>query len=396
MKANLILAAAAALISAPFGLSQANAGDITAEIQNGHLFIYGTDDDSSILIQSGASDSQISITGRTTTSGESTFVNDQENGVVVLDGWTRGIFIYNYGGSDEVEMQNLESAGPVTIDQGWGDDQLMIGTDSFAESLMAMSPMDGETASLLLAPENVKLNSYLLVYAGDGHDDVMVRNTHVARTTTVDLGPGDDYFSAGGGEVGQTIFGNNTFLLPSIGADEVMFERVMFDTNVVIDDATGPLTLNVTDTEVAKSAFVYATPDDDMIMANNWNMGDFLLMITEAGNDRVAYSGDTSNASFYTGVGDDMVELDGLNSGNIIVQTASGNDRIWLSSSNLNRFDLYGSADDDYFKVRSTSAEEGYVYGAQGTDEVEKSTLYPNMINRYRQYSIEVETTSVQ
>lgn len=385
--------AAAAMFMAPVGLSQTVAGDIDAEIIDGHLFIYGDDDDSSISITS-TSQYSITVAGQTTTSGESTFVNGEENGTVVLNGWTRGIFVYNYGGDDAVDMQNLTSAGPVTIDQGLGDDQVMIGTNEINESLLGLS--GGDADALILDGSTVTLNSYLLIITSDGADDVMIRNTTVARTMTVDLGAGDDYFMAGGGEIVQAMFGNNSYIVPGIGADEIELQGVTFERNLVIDDATGPLTLNVMDTEVAESSFVYATPDNDEIMASNWNMGDFLLMITESGDDTISYSGDSADATFYTNAGNDRVELYDIESGNIIVQMATGDDRVWLSNSMLNRFDLYGSADNDFFKVRSTTASEGYIYGASGTDTVQESTLFPNAIGTYREYSIENNTSSVR
>lgn len=392
LKKTYLLAAAAAL-TCPLFQNSAEAGDIDAQIQNGHLFIYGTDDDSSITITS-PSEYSVQITGMQTMSGEPTTVNGNENGTVVLEGWTRGIFIYNYGGDDHVDIQNLTSAGPVTIDQGSGDDQLMIGTDEDSENLLALAPFEG--ASALMAPTSVHFNSYLVVYAGTGHDDVVMRGTHVERTTTVDLGLGDDYFAAGGASIESTRFGNNTFILPGNGADEVVIEQVGFESNFVMDDISGPLTMTVNDTTVANSAYVYATPEADEITAMRWDIGDYLLVITEAGNDRVSYSGTNSNAAFYTGEGMDLTELYDVTSGNVLVQTAGGNDRTWLSSSTLSRFDLYGSAGDDYFKIRSTSAPEGYVFGASGFDTVATSTLFPNNVDNYKLYSIETEEETVR
>lgn len=387
------LIAAAAVVLLPVGMSSALAGDITAEIQNGHLYIYGTDEDSSISITSGGP-YEVEVSGHTTNSGESTFVNGQENGTVVLNGWTRGIFIENYGGADEITIQDLISTGPVTIDQGFGDDQLYIGTDQGSEGLMSLANFDGSASALTLVP-SVELNSYLLVYTGDGHDDVVMRGTHVKRSTTIGMGTGDDYFSAGGGDMAQTVLENNVFLLPGDGIDEVELQELNFARNLVVYDTDGPLTMNVQNTEVGESAFIYGTAQNDQIMAENWNMGDFLLLITYEGNDRVSYSGMSADATIYTGAGNDMVELYNMNSGNIIVQTAGGDDRTWLSSAVLNRFDLYGSADDDYFKIRSTTADEGYVYGSFGEDTVETTTTFPNFINRYRTYGVENEDTTL-
>lgn len=388
-----VMAVAILSFSSILSALNAQAGDIVVEIRGGHLFVFGSNDSSSITITS-AGDA-ITVTGHSTFEDGATRVNDIDDGAVTLSGWTKGISVFTYAGNDTVMIRDVISNGPVLVNLGAGDDRLLVGSNPESEALLNAMPIaDPVAAAMLFEDSPVTIRSKLAVYGGSGSDDVVMRTTRVDAITILDLGTGDDFFFAGGTSTPQTAFGNNVLILPGPGADGVNLDSLTLDKNLVVDDADGPLQFSASNTEVAISSYVYATAQDDLISGSNWNMGDFLLVVSENGNDKISYTGTSSNSTFDAGGGNDQVELYDMDSGNVNVLLGQGNDQIWLSSSAVNRVDIRGGVGDDFFKIRSTIAQRANVFGDSGFDSVQSSTLFPNAIARYTQNSIEAETVS--
>ena len=68
--------------------NMASAGNVNARVSSGQLFVYGDAGDNSITIQSDPM-GEIQVIGAPGFNGESTSVNGQVNGSVLLTGWVR-------------------------------------------------------------------------------------------------------------------------------------------------------------------------------------------------------------------------------------------------------------------------------------------------------------------
>lgn len=371
------------LLAAMLG-SVAQAGNVSAYVSGGHLYLYGDAGGSSLTVDSPAS-GQIQVTGTVTPTGESTVVNGQANGTVVLSGWTRGIYSYGYAGDDTLVLSGLMVNGHTHIDLGDGNDALVVGelpTDQPTEF-----QADINTAAFSTMQS-------LVVLGGRGNDMVMLNNLFVQGGATFDLGAGEDDVFIGGSNDETNNDGSPTVsfyescvIIPGSEADDISIASTSVRRNLIVDDSSGPMLLEITDVSVDDSTFIYGTPSNDRIITENLTVANILKVIAEGGDDVIMLNSSSNSTEVYPGAGNDSVELMAVTTNRAYVYLDPGNDALQIQGGSYNFLYGYGSSGNDLFQVQSAMIGQANLYGESGTDTY--SDGGGNSIGKLNLYTIE-------
>lgn len=359
------------------------AGNVTARISGGSLYVYGDNTDNAVVIESSQA-GQISVTGLTTGSGVSTSVNGQPNGTVNLNGWTRGVYVYMYNGQDSVQLPQANIQGALTVDMGEGNDELYIGGSRVAESLLPF---------LDLLPEalvgSVHVASTLYITTLNGNDLVSVTNATVRSAATIDLGVGNDDLYVGGMVESpySAAFDSNLVVLPGSDQDLVQFTSVSVLLDLIIDDATSPLDLDLFGVYVGRNAFIYGTPSDDNIAIGSMIVSNLLKIISEDGHDRISLTDvDATILETYGHGGNDQIGIFSSFADRLVCYLDAGMDSLEIAGGQIPIIYAFGGSNDDLFRFSGMSSNEAYLYGDGGVDTFQNTG---NSIGKLRTYSIE-------
>lgn len=371
------------LLAAMLG-SVAQAGNVSAVVSGGHLYLYGDVGGSSLTVESPAS-GQIQVTGTVTATGESTVVNGQANGTVVLSGWTRGIYSYGYAGNDTLMLTGLMVNGPTHVDMGDGDDALVVG------ELPTNEPTNGQ-ADIDTAAFNSTQS--LFVLGVRGNDMVILNNLFVQAAATLDLGAGEDDVFIGGGTAGtngdgspSVEFHESCVIIPGSEADDINIASASVRRNLIVDDSSGPMLLDITDVSVGDSTFIYGTPSNDRITTENLTVTNILKVIAEGGDDVVMLNSSSNSTEVFPGAGNDSVELMAVTTNRAYVYLDPGNDALQIQGGSYNFLYGYGSSGNDLFQIQNAMIGQANLYGEAGTDTY--SDGGGNSIGKLNLYTIE-------
>ncbi len=364
------------LPSAVFG------NEVTAEVRGTTLYVYGDSAANSIAITSEMA-GQIRVTGITSVDGQPTNVNGTDNGSVVLNGWTGGVFVYLYQGDDELVLFGIEVPGVTHLDLGSDDDLISIGSTSFNLAVNFGLQLDPPKTLT-----SVYLNSALRVIAAGGDDEIEIADPTVVGSTTLNCGSGFDSVVVGadGELVSPVEFQDNLVVLPGADSDYADFRRMTVGRDFVFDDSTGPLELTVTDSEIARNLLVFATSDDDLIRMSNVFTSGKLQINSENGDDEISLSGEALDLVVNCGAGDDYLELFDFASDSMDADLGVGIDSLDVFACDFQTVVCYGSTGNDWFRFESTSAQDVKLYGGGGTDTL---TQVGNSFGSLKLYSIE-------
>jgi hypothetical protein len=369
----------------------AQAGNVSAKISGGSLFLYGDRTDNTVLIESNAS-GQIRVVGGVSGSGEATTINGS-NAPVDLQGWNNGIYAYLYEGNDSITLLSGNVLGTVHLDLGAGDDDVVLGAS--APELSEASLVEAILSGLLPAdPEMVaesgslELQRTLVVLGVQGNDQVTISNSTVRGRTTLDLGGGNDNVFIGTvADSTTTHFQDYLVVVPGSGQDAVLVNGVSVARDLLIDDPSDASDIGVFDTEVGQNLFVFSSLGADNISINNVLVASLAKVIAKEGDDYVSINNLMANRmELFLGIGNDLFEGSGIMLDRLWTYLESGDDRMDLSSSQVNTQFVYGAGGNDSITLSGCSGVDATVYGDGGTDTLSTPA---NGIQNVRFYSIE-------
>lgn len=373
MKAAAYLVAMIAMI----GADSAMAGNVQASIQGGSLYIYGNNDASNIAIDS-PSANRVRIRGRIV-EGQQTTVNSRST-VVELGGWTGGVFVYLYGGTDIVNIVDANIRGAVHLDVGLGNDDVILGQSIEEAASLMLSGSEQSTNQISTTP--LILQSSLFILGLDGNDYVQIDNTRVYGRVTADLGNGSDEVY-----VADSVFSNSVLVLPGAGQDIVDMFATDVALDLIVDDHTGKLTFDVADVGVGRNAFIYGTSEPDFFRGIDLRVANLMQVFGETADDSVNLGGQARTLEIFAGIGNDQVRLNGMSSETVRVFLDSGADLLVVSNNDLSLLNAYGGSDNDTFSIQSSVVTKANIYGDGGTDTFTRSSSSINSLNLY---SIEI------
>lgn len=365
------------------GLSAAaQAGNVSAQISGGHLYLYGDAGGSNLTVDSTA-DGQVRVTGTVTADGEDTVVNGQPNGSVELSGWTRGIYNYSYAGNDTLSLVGLTIQGPAHIDLGEGDDGFIVG-----ELVTIPVGVEGNAAPAAGAPSSAK--SFFVLGLG-GSDTVILNDLFVEGAATLDLGNGEDLVFIGSPAQDpanvSVVFSQSCVIVPGNQADSISISSTDVYRNLIVDDAQGELLLDISDVNVDDSVFIYGTPANDQINTQNLNVTRLLKVISEGGDDDIVLAGTSDTTEVFPGLGNDSVLLVDLATTRASVYLDPGNDEVDVQGGSYSFLYGYGGGGNDLFRLQNTSISQAFLYGDGGSDSYVNGG--GNMIGKLNLFSIE-------
>ncbi len=267
---------------------------------------------------------------------------------------------------------------------GDGNDELFIGGNAVAEALLPF---------LDLLPQeqvgSVNVASTLYITTLNGDDLVSLASVSVHAAATIDLGVGDDDLYVGGPSesVYSASFDSNLVVLPGSGADLVQFSAVSVLLDLIIDDATSPLDLDLFGVHVGRNAFIYGTPSDDTVSIESMFVSNLLKIITEDGQDRVTLTDiDATVLEMYGHGGNDQFGVFSSVADRLVCYLDAGVDSLEIAGGQFPIIYAFGGSHDDLFRFSGMSSNEVYLYGDGGVDTFQNTG---NSIGKLRTYSIE-------
>ncbi len=307
------------------------AGNVSASIRGGHLYVYGDNNPSSIVIQSTGS-GRIQVTGASI-EGQGTTVNSRTT-PATLSGWTGGIYVYLYGGTDSVTVYNAQVNGPAHFDVGSGNDDVLLGEPIEATFAAAM-----ESEAAAMTTVQTQFRSSLFVIGADGADLFTIDDSQVFGRATLDLGNGNDeaYFT-------YTEFHDSLVAVPGAGADLTDLFGTNVHLDLIIDDATEEMDVEISDVGVRRNVYIYGTSAADFVRAVGLRAASIIQIFTESANDYVQISGQTPKLEIFAGSGTDDVRVQSMNATRTNVFLDAGFDRLTVSDSDISELYAYGAA----------------------------------------------------
>ena len=349
------------------------AGNVTASLQGGSLYVYGNDDESSVTIDSPAN-GQIRVTGAPTTSGNATTVNSKAT-PAVLNGWNGGVFVYLYGGADAVTLNNAVVNGATHLDMGAGNDQIQLGNSLPA---MAAGLMSNEAA---VAAEPLVLRSTLFVLGVQGTDHVAINDTRVTGHATLDLGTEGDSVV-----ISQSQFQESLVVLPGAGPDNLDIFATTVTLDLIVDDSTNALHANLSNISVGRNAFIFGTPFPDVIEVTDFRVVNLFQVFGESANDTLTLNGQSKTLDVFAGAGNDKVRLETFTATTASMYLDAGTDSLVVQDSDLNRLNAFGGTENDTFSLNGSMIGGAYIYGDGGTDTFKRAA---SSIATLKLYSVE-------
>jgi hypothetical protein len=308
------------------------AGNVTVSVSGGTLNIRGDGEDNAIVV-SEVEEGVYAVLGFDDLEGNPTFVNGDENGVVVIGGVTRDINIDLKGGDDLLAIGNDEGDLLGLIEEcalNFGEDN----EEPEIESLLAVVPEGSQT----FVPRD------LIIRTGDGNDQVALI-VAVNRKADINLGKGDDAIAVGDSQFGDDLIiktdkgfdfvcvvdnfvGDQLNIQTGDDSDAVHVEGLEAG-HALLDTGKGHDEVGFFEANLDRTLSIKTGDGDDVVELEEFELGDDLLVDTGAGADSVfADSFIVADlVRVLTGSGDDPdVELESFNAKNVLIDTGSGND----------------------------------------------------------------------
>jgi hypothetical protein len=319
------------------------AGNVTAEVRDGHLFVSGDTAANEIEIIGTGVLGQFQIRGLDGT----TRVNGSL-GRVTLSGVMGGAYIYLGDGHDRVELSNFYTFGDVRIDGGRGNDRLFVGTGSLGN--------------------HVGVNLY--VTGGAGNDDMVVRNTDVennltfypgSNIDTVGISSTREDFGMAGARVGGSIFVRS--FTTDFGDRTIWISGMMFN-RLEVAGTPGPDDLSIIDCN-APSANVYVS----------FGLGDDEVFILESHFSRF-YNYEAGVAADYLGADSDTIRVESSEFDYFYASLGTDDDTVTLTDVTTGTLNLRGGEGDDSLYYFGDNH-----FGSVGTNSFE--TFWSDVILRW-------------
>jgi hypothetical protein len=330
------------------------AGDVTANLVGGQLWVLGDDAANTVSIES-AGHQRIAVRGFHTS------VNGQQNAVAFFDGAPGSIKINLRGGHDLVRITNLVAPGNLQVAVASGDDEVVLGRDK----LRGEARFGGSPAGPLYVAGNVA------VFAGAGNDLVYQSDAHMEGEGVVSLGAGDDtlFVQRPAGSSANVDYGGDLSILPAEGDDVVDLLGLTVAGDLAVRDGQDRHYLVARSLDVHGQFRVKSAALADRIDITATNVRQQLSIDSGAGNDRMRISAIVSRLNVNLGSGDDGLEI---------------------ASAQITRTVVAGGDGDDVFFARYLHGVDAFFTGDGGRDVLRTSKSLPNQLSALRKETLEL------
>ena len=332
------------------------AGDVTATVINGNLFIVGDDLDNRISITNGANADEVVIEGFDDGGGNPTNVGGAPNGSVTKTGVTGNIVVTMRGGNDFVGAHDLDAQRNLAITLDDGNDAVWLGAAAVNSSGVVFPQLAAALATFpagLVSAGPVTVARSLILNGGTGNDNVSQSETSVAQQEVINLGLGGDHVFMGLAAAGN-LSTNNTAkdMVVNLGrgADSVAGYQLDIQRALAINDLGG-----VTDIDLHTIAVNHA-------------------------------------AILTTGPGSDDIAIKNMHALNVAILTGHSPDTVKIEDSTFKRLEVLLFGGNDTLEIGNTTVStQGFLDGGAGTGDT-YDQLTPNTFTNVKKVRFEINT----
>ncbi len=334
------------------------AGDVTAELVEGHLIVSGDEMDNQVAVRSGEMPGQFVVVGLTGPDGEQTTVNGSQDPVVVNE-VRRNVVVRMGDGDDVLRLANARIRGNALIGMGDGDDTVLVGGRDPAPdppqpvAAGVLGDVEPPPEPMRLGP-SVAVGQNLVIVTGDGDDRVWENSTRVGKNNRINTGDGDDAV-----HIGQP---RRPVLEP--------------DAEQLGDDGDG-------DTEapniaphrpglaVGGNLTVHLGAGDDALHASHARVAGKFQAGAGRGDDSIALDHVWAGRRIYVrgGLGDDDIGMHHVHARTSYVNSGAGDDEVTIVDSVFGRLGAWMGRGDDVLRVGGTRVRGAALFnGGPGED----------------------------
>ena len=292
------------------------AGNVTAVVRGGTLFVTGDNADNNVVIQQ-TGVNQFTVVGVT---GSATTVNGKAAGIVFTGNGVRNFEIDLRGGNDTLGISNdltYLDALSAELAAGPGGPVTPSATTASALSLAGYANIRGGLGNDAIAV-NLRAGGSIFVDANAGSDAVVVEgSTAVSLLVNTDTGnqstDGADYLRIRNVAISRSSIVANTY-----SGDDTLLLTDDSAAAFVINSGVGATTSGHTDFDNLIAArlvargdiLIFAGADDDTVGVNDIDAR-FFLAVGQNGNDTMTFAYlDVNNASLIGEAGNDTITVD--------------------------------------------------------------------------------------
>lgn len=311
------------------------AGDVSASVVHGTLFITGDNADNFVEVFGSGTPGQFVVEGFTDNHGVNTTINHSSN-PQSFSGVTN-ISVSLKKGDDFFGFEQGTVAGNLSIDMGDGNDEVNVGIPKLVTTVISTptaTPLLVTPLVPTISTSSATINGALCINLGSGNNWLIEGSTHVKGSETVNACDGDDRieFIDTGGLPGLTTIGNG----------------VTVDHDLCVNLGGGSNYLDAYDLRVNGSFKVSGTGTNDVELAAINVAKDAVFNLCGCGNQdfsiepEVAWGTPTmgqqnhigGNLLVNTGSGnDDVTEASLIVDGSNTINTGCGNDEVMLGET---------------------------------------------------------------
>jgi hypothetical protein len=233
----------------------------------------------------------------------------------------------------------------------------------------------------------VALNAMEIRLEG-GNDIVTIRGLRPANDLYVNLGAGNDRFTANS----PVTVGGNVAIEGDAGNDTVNVTGMAVEGDLYVDGGIGTLRSSLTNLDIGFNVTVIGDDAADVVTLSNVLAGDYISLETKKGNDRVSVSGIFALGFMAnTDAGADSITfLDSTTMEDVGIFTGSENDRVVMSNIAAGKNLLVSvDAGSDFVSGTAVTAVEDLVAeGGAGTDTLEDFGLVGGTKTEFKEFEI--------
>lgn len=283
------------------------AGNVTASVSGGTLFVTGDNADNEVVIQQTGTD-QFTVVG---VSGSATTVNGKAEGIVFTGNGVRNFEIDLRGGNDTLGISNdltyLDTLS-AELAAGPGAPVTAAATTASALSLRGYANIRGGSGNDAIAV-NLVAGGSILINAGAGADAVVVEGSTAASLLILaDTGNSStdaaDYVRIRG------VTTRSSIVLNSYGGDDTAVLADDTANVMVLDVGLGNDSLSAARLVTSADVLIFGGGGDDTLTVTDVD-ANFFLAVGGSGNDTMGFAYlDVNNASLLGSGGEDAITVD--------------------------------------------------------------------------------------
>jgi len=353
------------------------AGNVTAELIHGSLYLNGDDAANGIAIVATENPGEVRVTGTPATATDATELNGQDGPLTFIV--TADIVIRMGAGNDGVELNGVSVPDDLTIETGDGVDRVIVGStlmeDGGSSAPYVAWPPVGQVVpgghTTLYAPLHrtagfVEVGGSLSIDTAEHSDFVFLGRTYVTGDIGLRTGNGDDFF------IVRTAAARNLNAGMEAGPDLANVAALTTRSQMIFDMGDGHDILSVSSSRAHGPATFLGSYGSNYLGFGANTFYQSLYASCGGWDDRIVVRASViyGSMTFVTGGGSDRIDVEYVFGGFLSANTGAGNDVLNISGSALaNVYAVLAEGDDQLWLVVSRIINPFISHGGDGIND---------------------------